>query len=233
MCLIAIAHNASPKFPLVIAANRDELYARPTRPAHVWEDDPRVIGGRDLRAGGSWLALRRDGRFAAVVNVRGAGRAEGGPSRGLLVSNFVRGEESPMAYARSIDGNDYAGFHILLGDREIVHCSNSGVIGTIDGVFAISNAPPGVHWPKVDLARQFVAEATSRHTNADELAADLLQFLSTSRGAAIDGEVFVTSEIYGTRSSTVIVGDVFIEQNYGPRAVRDGVAVRLRSPSPS
>src|SRR5437764_3434217 len=104
MCLIAIAHNASPKFPLVIAANRDELYARPTRPAHVWEDDARIVGGRDVRAGGTWLALRRGGRFGAITNVRGIGRAEGGPSRGTLVADFVHGDDAPMAYAKSITG---------------------------------------------------------------------------------------------------------------------------------
>src|ERR1051326_7843228 len=111
MCLIAIARNVSPKFPLVIAANRDEFYARPTRPAHVWEDDARILGGRDLQAGGPWLALRRGGRFGAITNVRGVGRAEGGPSRGTLVSDFVHGEDDPMAFAKSIKGDAYAGFH--------------------------------------------------------------------------------------------------------------------------
>src|SRR5215470_6495499 len=114
MCLIAIAHNVSPKFPLVVAANRDEFYARPTRPAHEWEDDPRIVGGRDLKAGGSWLALCRGGRFAAITNVRGAGR-EGGPSRGTLVADFVRGETAPMEFAKSIRGPEFAGFHLVLG----------------------------------------------------------------------------------------------------------------------
>jgi uncharacterized protein with NRDE domain len=224
MCLIVIAHNASAKFPLVIAANRDELYARPTRPAHVWEDDPRVIGGRDLRAGGSWLAARRPSRFAAITNVRGVGREEGGPSRGLLVADFVRGDDAPMDYARSIRGEEYAGFHLIAGDDDVVHVSNGGgEPETIDGVFAISNGRPGTHWPKVDLARDFLAGALDRHSTADALANDLLRFLSTSRGTAIDGEVFVTSEKYGTRSSTVIVGGaLFVEQNYGPGGVREG-----------
>jgi uncharacterized protein with NRDE domain len=224
MCLIAIAHNAAGKFPLVIAANRDEFYARPTRPAHVWEDDPRVIGGRDLRAGGSWLAVRRGGRFAAITNVRGIGREEGGPSRGLLVSNFVRGDAEPMEYARSIRGEEYAGFHLIVGDGEVVHCSNGGGDpALIDGIFAISNAPPGTHWSKVDLARDFLVGSLDRNPTADALASDLLRFLSTARGTAIDGEVFVTSEKYGTRSSTVIVGDsLFVEQNYGPGGSRQG-----------
>jgi uncharacterized protein with NRDE domain len=227
MCLIAIAHNAS-KFPLVIAANRDELYARPTRPARLWEDDPPIIGGRDLRAGGSWLAARAGGRFAAVTNVRGVGREEGGPSRGLLVADFVRGKVSPMAYAQSIRGSDYAGFHLILGDGEVVHCSNAGVLGNIEGLFAISNAPPGTHWPKVDLARDFLEDAISRHETADALADDLLQFLSTSRGGPIEREIFVALPQYGTRSSTVIVGDLFVEQNYGPGGKRDGSAIQIK-----
>jgi uncharacterized protein with NRDE domain len=232
MCLISIAHNAS-KFPLVLAANRDELYARPTRPAHVWEDDPRVIGGRDLRAGGSWLAVRKGGgRLAAVTNVRGMGREEGGPSRGLLVSQFVRGDDSPMAYAQSIRGEEYAGFHLIVGDGEIVHRSNATPVASIEGLFAISNAPPGAHWPKVDLAREFLAGAIERNNTADDLANDLLRFLSTPRGAPIDREVFVTSSAYGTRSSTVIIleasgAGLFVEQNYSAGGKRDGAALRF------
>jgi uncharacterized protein with NRDE domain len=233
MCLIAIAHNASRKWPLVLAANRDELYARPTRPAHVWDDDARIIGGRDLQAGGSWLALQRGGRFAAVTNVRGIGREEGGPSRGLLVADFVRGEETPLDYARSIRGDDYAGFHLIVGDRDIVHRANHPNVASIDRLFAISNAPPGAHWPKVDLARDFLVGALERHQGTDNLANDLLQFLSTPRGMPIESEVFVTSSAYGTRSSTVIIRDadggiLFVEQNYGPRGVRDGAAVRFQ-----
>ncbi|HLJ74459.1 MAG TPA: NRDE family protein [Thermoanaerobaculia bacterium] len=234
MCLIAIAHGAPTKFPLVIAANRDEVYLRPTRPAQVWEDDPRVLGGRDLRAGGSWLALRQGGRFAAITNVRGAGR-EGGPSRGGLVADFVRGDASPLEFARSVRGEEYAGFHLIVGDGEIVHVSNAGVIGTIEGIFAISNAPAGTRWEKTSVAREFLRSATEFHSSAEDLADDLLLFLSTPRGGAIEHEVFVTSPEYGTRSSTVIVcdefGDVlFVEQNFGPGGGRAGAPLRYRLP---
>ena len=82
MCLIAIAVRASTRFPLVIAANRDELYDRPTRALHVWDDDPNIAGGRDLRAGGSWLAVTREGRFAAVTNIRGLDDPPNPRSRG-------------------------------------------------------------------------------------------------------------------------------------------------------
>jgi uncharacterized protein with NRDE domain len=223
MCLIVIAHQTSERWPLVVAANRDELYARPTRPAHQWEEDARIVGGRDLQAGGSWLAARRGGRFAAVTNVRGVGRAEGGgPSRGLLVSDFVRGDERPLDYARVVaeHGADYAGFHLIVHDRGvIVHCGNSEPPQAIDpGLFAISNAPPGEHWPKVDHGRHFLAAAIERASSADELANDLLRSLGTPRGGAIQDEVFVATPAYGTRSSTVIIADLFVEKNYGVRS---------------
>ena len=236
MCLISIAQHASPRWALVLAANRDEFYARPTRPAHVWEDDARIVGGRDLQAGGSWLALRRGGRVAAVTNVRGVGRAEGGPSRGLLVSQFVRGDQTPAAYAESIDGDDYAGFHLIVGDGELVHRWNSGPIATIEGLFAVSNAPPEAHWEKVDIARDYLASAIERHDRADDLASALLRFLSTPRGGPIQQEIFVSLPIYGTRSSTVIIIEpdgksLFVEQNYGVGR-RVGEAVRfLRYPA--
>ena len=234
MCLIALAHNVSPKFPLVIIANRDESYARPTRPAHEWDDDGRIVGGRDLKAGGSWLALCRGGRFAAITNVRGAGR-EGGPSRGTLVADFVRGEATPMDFAKSIRGSDFAGFHLILGDSDCVHVTNSGDIGPVEGIFAISNAAPGEHWEKVDIAGDFLHAAIDRNEEAEELANELLHFLATSRGGPIEREVFVTSPEYGTRSSTVIICDVFsdylfVEQNFGPGGAREGEALRYRFP---
>src|SRR3989442_98818 len=125
MCLIAIAHRVSKDWPLIIAANRDEQYARPTRPAHPWKENPDVIGGRDLRAGGSWLAVRRGGRSAAVTNVRGVG-GEGGPSRGLLVSGFVLGDELALSYAETIRGGADAGVYLIVCDEpQTVHRRNA------------------------------------------------------------------------------------------------------------
>jgi uncharacterized protein with NRDE domain len=236
MCLIAIARGVSPKWPLVIAANRDEFYARPTRPAQAWDEDPRVIGGRDLRAAGSWLAWRKGGRFAAVTNVRGSGRGEGGPSRGLLVSDFVLGDDPPMPYARAIDGSAYAGFHLIVGDGDVVHCSNAGAgPESVDGIFAISNAAPGSQWEKVDIARDFLSEALKHEVDDDALVAAILKFLGSARGGPIEREVFVASPSYGTRSSTVIILDadddvLFVEQNYGVGGTPDGAPHRFRIP---
>jgi len=205
LCLIAIAVHASPRYPIVIAANRDEFYERPTRPLHIWDDDPNIAGGRDLRAGGTWLAVTRDGRFAAVTNIRGNDGPPNARSRGALVGDFVRSNVAPLAYTQSIRPNDYAGFHLLAGDREsVAHVSTDAPARLLDdGIFAVSNAPGSVDWPKIILAR----EAMSRALEGDDLVDDLLRFLTTPRGGPIEEEVFVAlpDRDYGTRSSTVVV----------------------------
>ena len=90
MCLILLARDAHPDYRLVVAANRDEFYDRPTAPAARWQDAPAVLGGRDLQAGGTWLGVDRSGRFAAVTNYRQGRREAAAPrSRGLLVSEFL------------------------------------------------------------------------------------------------------------------------------------------------
>jgi uncharacterized protein with NRDE domain len=111
VCLIAIAHRASARYPLVIAANRDEDYERPSLPAGFW-DDQGIAGGRDAVHGGSWLAINRNGRFAAVTNLRGSVRTTQPRSRGELVSDFVRGDEPAGAYLETIASrlHEYGGF---------------------------------------------------------------------------------------------------------------------------
>ncbi len=212
MCLIALAWKTRPDLPLVVAANRDEFFDRPTRPAHVWDEAPLVVGGRDLRAGGSWLAVVGGGRFAAITNIRYA-QIEGGPSRGALVAGFLKGDESPLAYLErlAVHAREYAGFHLILGDgATLAHFSNAGDRPSViePGVFGISNAAPGVEWPKVAIARQVVASAAFSN-DRELMAAELLDFLSTSRGVNVEEEIFVSfpDRGYGTRSSTVVIVD--------------------------
>ena len=224
MCLIALAWKVREDLPLVVAANRDEFYERPTRAAHAWDEAPDVYGGRDLRAGGSWLAVRKGGRFAAVTNIRYA-QIESGPSRGALVADFIKGDEPPLAFLRGVAARaaEYAGFHLVVAngradgrvdgsghDATLAHFSNADVAPSIiePGLFGISNAAPGVDWPKVVLARDAVAAAL-RHDDPETIAGELLEFLSTPRGTAIESEVFVSfpERGYGTRSSTVVIVD--------------------------
>jgi uncharacterized protein with NRDE domain len=203
MCLIAVAHRLSEAFPLVIAANRDEFYERPALPAAPWKEDPRVVGGRDLRAGGSWLAVRDGGRFAAVTNIRGA-KADG-PSRGSLVSQFVLSDDAAMSFANALDRHAYAGFHLILGDgTTVAHVTNANdappSLVPPGSIFAVSNGVPGEDWPKVELAREAMRDAIDEPHR-------LFDFLTTRRGGPLEQEVFVVSPAYGTRSSTVITVD--------------------------
>lgn len=234
MCLIAIAHRVAPMWPLVIAANRDEFYERPTRGIHAWSDDRRILGGRDLRSGGSWLALRDGGRFAAVTNIRGT-TTHSGPSRGMLVANFVRGDDDPFDYVASIPGEDYDGFHLIAGvaGGTIAHVSNArGTPSVIEpGVFAVSNGRPGDDWPKVQLARSFVTDALDdagrTSVRPGGLTDALLAFLGTRRGGPLEQEVFVATETYGTRSSTVVLVDAHGRVTVTERAWPSGVTTRL------
>ena len=214
MCLIVLAHLASPRVAFALAANRDELYARPSHAADFWPDAPDVFGGRDAVAGGSWLAITRGGRFAAVTNLRGATpRAR---SRGELVRGFVTSDSDPLTFARSLEREQYAGFHLLAGEvgRAVVYVASSGEIDVLEpGVHAFSNAPLGEHWPKEARA----IEAMQRALQSESIGEDLLRFLTTPLGRGdVESEVFIRTAQYGTRASTVIVADSrgisFIEQ---------------------
>ena len=220
MCLIGIAHRTSDRYPLVIAANRDEDYQRATHDAHPWSGNEEVIGGKDALYGGSWLAIRRGGRFAAVTNLRGAERKK--KSRGFLVRDFVTGDMSVDEYARTIanEAHDYAGFHLLAGhaDGDLMYIAPDMQTPLAPGVHAFSNAPREEHWPKVDLAVEAVTRALEIE-KTETLIDELMRFLSSIRGSrSPETEVFIRGDRYGTRSSSVILATqteiLFAEQSY-------------------
>ncbi|HEX9982199.1 MAG TPA: NRDE family protein [Thermoanaerobaculia bacterium] len=228
MCLIALAHRASEKYPLVIAANRDEDHTRPTRAAAFWDDAPDVLGGRDVLHGGGWLALRGR-RFAAVTNLRGGVRAPQNRSRGALVGDFVRGTMAPDAYVQEVAQHtaEYTPFHLYAGviGEEALHFSET-VTRLAPGVHGVSNAPAGERWPKVDAIIARTAAAL-RLASAEEIIEDLLAFLSTDRGTGqFESEPFIRGDRYGTRASTVIVATPeetwLVEQSWAAGGVAVG-----------
>jgi len=131
MCLIVFAWRTHPRHRLILAANRDEYFGRPTAPATFWDDHPGVLAGRDLEAGGTWLGITPQGRFAALTNYRNpADQKTGAPSRGALVSDFLTGEATPGKYLEEIEkrARDYNGFSLLVGDA-----TNLLANGTFEG----------------------------------------------------------------------------------------------------
>ncbi len=208
MCLIAVAWRM-PRRPLLVAANRDEAHARPTAAAAWWADVPQVLAGRDLAAGGTWLGLDRAGRFAAVTNLSGGGGPGGLRSRGALVADFLRGDESAARYAARIGAavDDFGPFNLLIADRDALWFvgTRSGAQPLPPGVHAVSNVEPGVDWPKVTAAR----DRTAQLANEDEPDAALFALLA-ERHPPVHGFVerqvspFQLDPLWGTRSSTVI-----------------------------
>ena len=154
MCLIALALGQVPGYPLVVAANRDEFHARPTQDAHWWPDKPDVLGGRDLQAGGTWLALARTGRFATVTNFRDAQPPQPQHrSRGHLVTGFLDSELAPVEYLETIEEDAYSGFNLIVGTAtEVAYLSNreDGMRTLGTGIYGLSNALLDGPWHKVE-----------------------------------------------------------------------------------
>jgi uncharacterized protein with NRDE domain len=171
MCLILIAWHAHPDYPLVVAANRDEFFARPTAAAGFWVDAPSVLAGRDLEAGGTWMGITRTGRFAALTNFRDpAQHRPDAPSRGHLVADFLRGTDAPAAYLERIApiARRCNGFNLLLSDGESLWWSASTGDAQLrvklltPGVYGVSNHLLDTPWPKVDAGKTALAAAITR-----------------------------------------------------------------------
>jgi uncharacterized protein with NRDE domain len=221
MCLVLFAWKAHPDYRLLLAANRDELHARPTREMHWWPDAPALLAGRDLQAGGSWFAIAKNGRFAIVTNYRETrGRSSAKRSRGELVRNFVEGSEDPLTFGADLDGHQYGGFSLLAGDNdELVYWSNRGDEPRVlpAGVYGLSNASLDTPWPKLLRCREKLNDAIVKNDLsltslsrilADKEPAPASQIetggLSFDVARALSAPFIVTPE-YGTRCSTSLL----------------------------
>ena len=166
MCLVVLSLGEHPDYPLILAANRDEFYARPTRDANWWPDKPDVVGGRDLQAGGAWLAAHRGGRFATVTNFGEARRPEPRQlSRGLLVTGFLDSDMAPADYLGAIDGDAYAGFNLIVGDSNgVAYLSNrdDGVRELVAGTYGLSNTLLDGPWHKIERSKKRMLDLVSK-----------------------------------------------------------------------
>jgi uncharacterized protein with NRDE domain len=219
MCLILLAWQSHAFFPLVVAANRDEFHARQSSNAHFWANDPDVLAGRDLAAGGTWLGITRTGRFAALTNFRDPARHDPrAPSRGRLVADFLTGTAGIDRYLDGLDAARYNGFNLLLGqEKHLVAFSNVTMerheLGP--GIYGLSNALLDTPWPKVGSGKTAL-EAALQALPDDKALFDLLADDRThpdetlpGTGVSLEWErllsaAFVRGHDYGTRCSTVI-----------------------------
>lgn len=245
MCLILFSFQPDSDRPLVLGANRDEFFARPTVPAHYWKDQPDILAGRDLQAGGTWLGVTRQGRFAAITNVREPGdRTVYLHSRGKLTTDFLKSRQSPDAYLNNLASRagDYAGFNLLVGafagsSARLYYFSNrQGEIQALSpGTYGLSNHLLDSPWPKVndgkEKLRQRLNEANGDHTAIRDLLEHPVTAedhrlpdtgISYEREKALSAIFIAGLPDYGTRASTVVTVETrrirFSEQNYQPTA---------------
>ncbi len=247
MCLLLIAYQAHPRYPLVVAANRDEFFARPTAPATFWDDKPGVLAGRDLVGGGTWLGVGPDARFAALTNYRDPSRVKtDAPSRGGLVTRFLAGNSPPERYLAGLrdEADRHNGFNLVFGTADSLGCySNVDNRHRVikPGVHGLSNHLLNTHWPKVVRGREGMAELL--HLEGAELIRRLFDLLTertfapsadlpdTGVGPALErglSPLFIRLPGYGTRSSTVTLIDregevTLVEKTYGEDGRESGL----------
>ncbi len=239
MCLITFAYKTHPVYDLVLAANRDEFYGRPTRKAQFWKEEhlPGILAGKDLEAGGTWMGVEQSGKWAALTNYRDPSiEREKPPSRGELVLNYLKEQESAANYIDKVSpgSTKYHGFNLLVGNKnELFHFSNISKERTEikPGVHGLSNALMDTPWPKLEQAKHDLADAISNEALDYE---QLFSLLRNDRRAPDEklpdtgipkeweraiSSVFIKTESYGTRSSTLLLIDnkgqaEFIERRY-------------------
>ena len=236
MCLIVFAWRPDHATPLIVAANRDEFYARPSLPLAAWPEAPQVHAGRDLEAGGTWLGIGADGRFAALTNIRNPHQPPARKSRGELVARFLTGELPIAQYLTDVVGRslEYAGFNLLVGNRQELWHYNAQETAPSQlaaGIYGLSNAGLDTPWPKLLKAKAALAEVLDDPQPqallallGDPQTAPFGDLPDTGVGLATESllsSVFIASPTYGTRASTALIvqadgSRVMVERSFGP-----------------
>ncbi len=223
MCLIFFALNQHPTYKLIVAANRDEFYGRKTAAAHFWKEYPNILGGRDLEASGTWMAMNRNGKISLVTNYRDPVNIDPkAPSRGQLVSDFLVNGETPDGYLGKVSerASQYNGFNLLTGyPDQLWYLSNyqTGIQKLTAGIYGLSNHLLDTPWPKVHRGKELFSKAIRNPSIEPATLFELLQDDQRAEdqalpetGIGLDREralssMFIKTPGYGTRCSTVIL----------------------------
>ncbi len=235
MCLIFLSLNNHPTYKIIIAANRDEFYDRKTAPADYWKDYPNIIGGRDLEAQGTWMAMTTSGKISLLTNYRDPKNINPiAPSRGHLVSDYLEGSIGAEKYMEEVEanGNAYNGFNLIVGTtKDLLYFSNysTGVEKITQGLHGLSNHLLDTPWPKVQRGKeklQLILEQTNLQPKV------LFDFLYDSEpakdnqlpdtGIGLEREralssMFIKTPNYGSRCSTVLLIDQQDHVQYAER----------------
>lgn len=226
MCLILFAYRAHPSYQLIVAANRDEFFERPTAAVHYWEDHPHILAGRDLKQMGTWMGVTTSGHFAALTNYRDPKeKTEDKRSRGELVANFLKEKVDPEDYMKKVADTRhlYPGYNLLVGDQNnLYYYSNieNEIRQLKPGIYGVSNHLLNTAWPKVKQGREGLSKIIEK--TDEEMIKPLLALLQYADPAPdellpktgvshewerILSPIFIESDGYGTRSSTVLLAN--------------------------
>ena len=231
MCVIFFAIEQHPEYPLILLANRDEFYERPTAKAGFWEDFPNIYAGRDLVHGGTWLGVSPPGRFAAVTNYRDPQARTGRFSRGRLVGDFLKGDVPVEDYLSEIRARaaDFSGFNLLVGEisaeREAVgYYSNreDRIKILAPGVYGLSNHLLDTPWRKVEKGKSALTKLLGNGVFEREKLLEILADRTLAPDADLPdtgigferekllSAIFIETPVYGTRSSSLVT----VDKNY-------------------
>lgn len=256
MCLIIFAYNSHPKYKLVLAANRDEFFERPTGTAGFWQDYPNILGGRDIISGGTWMGITKEGRFAAITNYRNPDMVvPNAVSRGHLARRFLTGTIDSEDFLEhiSLDKATFQGFNILVSDdgfSKLYHYSNitDKVSPISDGIHGLSNAILDTPWPKVTHGKEMLSSVLNERNFGTDMLIEMMHNPTEwsendlpKTGISLELEkklspVFISLKGYGTRCTTVIRMDYeqnleFLEVSYnetGRKAESKGYKMKLK-----
>ena len=254
MCLVLVAYRIHPRYPLVLAANRDEFHARPALPMHWWNDGARMLAGRDLQAGGGWLGFDASGRMALVTNYRDLSLPRPtGTSRGSLIGEFLGGNQGASEFVRATAARagQFSGFNLLAMDHTgmgyVTSHPKPEARMLLPGVYGLSNRQLDTPWPKLLRTRErFEQELAGDHPRPEALMRVFSDRTIAGDDALPDTGIglewerllsapFIVSDEYGTRCSTVVLidrdGQVSVEER--SHAGDGAVSVRVRMVYPS
>lgn len=221
MCLLALSWKQNHRYPFLLATNRDEAFQRPTRPASFWPEQPNILGSKDLEAGGSWLLVSKQGRWAALTNFRdGKNLAAGKLSRGELVLEAIKRPLNELPNWLEEKQQDFAGFNLLWGDSSQAWYFSNRLAKPAQqlnpGLYLLSNATLNTQWPKTRRLRKNIeAWQTSDNCHPSQLFATLADQTEAADAELPDTHVgieterllspiFIQGKNYGTRTSTLL-----------------------------
>lgn len=240
MCLVLLAYQHHPKYPLILLSNRDEFYARSTAPAGFWTENPDILAGRDLESQGTWLGITKTGRFAVITNYRDPSSIkENAKSRGELIRDFLSSNDGPRGYLEQVKPvrELYNGFNLLIGDTDSCwyYSKVTNLVEEISsGIHGLSNHLLNTPWPKVVKGKKALESCLQNQNDIEterifELLADcerasIKELPDTGVSAEREhllSSIFIKSPDYGTRASTILTIDYdnhlcFRERTFNP-----------------